>query len=162
MTVALVPGILVVMNIVYAATSLPFGNLADRMNRRMLLAIGVGMLIVADIVLATAGTVWQVALGAAIWGLHMGATQGLLSALVADAVPSDLRATAFGLYGLITGGALLAASVLAGWLWTVLGPGATFTAGAGFAGLALIAIISMRRPPAGDELNVSDPVPGAE
>jgi MFS family permease len=118
MTVALVPGVLVMMNIVYAATSFPFGRLADRMSRRMLLAAGVSVLIAADIVLATAGSVWQLAAGAAIWGLHMGATQGLLSALVADAVPSDLRATGFGLYGLVTGGALFAASVLAGWLWT--------------------------------------------
>src|SRR5215469_12596129 len=118
--------------------------MADHMSRRVVLAIGVGALIVANIVLATAETVWQVAVGAAIWGLHMGATQGFLSALVADTVPDDLRATAFGLYGLITGGALLVASVLAGWLWTVLGPSATFTAGAVFAALALIEIISKR------------------
>jgi MFS family permease len=127
------------------------------MSRRTLLAMGIGALIVADIVLATAETVWQVAVRAAIWGLHMEATQGLLSAVVADAVPSDLRATAFGLYGLVTGGALLAASVLAGWLWIVLGPGATFTAGAVFAGLALIAIIGIRPPPAHDEPDVSAP-----
>jgi MFS family permease len=140
MAVTLVPGILVVMNVVYAATSFPFGRLADRMSRGMLLVIGTSVLILADIVLATASTVWQVAIGAAIWGLHMGATQGVLSALVADAVPKDLRGTAFGLYGLITGGALFAASLIAGWLWTAFGPSATFTAGAAFAGMALIAI----------------------
>jgi MFS family permease len=145
MTISFLPGILVMMNIVYAATSLPFGRLADRMSRRMLLVIGVSVLIAADVVLATAGTAWQVVVGAAIWGLHMGATQGLLSALVADAVPGDLRATAFGFYGLVMGGALLAASVVAGWLWTSLGPGATFTAGAVFAGLALI-IITAQQP----------------
>lgn len=124
----------------------------------MLLVIGVAVLIVADIVLATAGTVWQVVAGAAIWVLHMGTTQGLLSALIADAVPSDLRATAFVPYGLVTGGALFAASVLAGWLWTVLGPGATFTAGAVFAGLALIAIsrrLRGKEPPARDEIRLS-------
>jgi MFS family permease len=143
--IALVPGILVIMNIVYAATSYPFGRLADGMSRRVLLVIGIAILIMADLVLATASTVWQVAAGAAIWGLHMGATQGLLSALVADAVPPDLRGTAFGLYSLITGAALLVASVLAGWLWTEIGPGATFGAGAAIAALALIGIV-VRRP----------------
>jgi MFS family permease len=145
LAIALVPGILVIMNIVYAATSYPFGRLADGMSRRVLLVIGIAILIMADLVLATASTVWQVAAGAAIWGLHMGATQGLLSALVADAVPPDLRGTAFGLYSLITGAALLVASVLAGWLWTEIGPGATFGAGAAIAALALIGIV-VRRP----------------
>jgi MFS family permease len=107
MKVALIPGILVTMNIVYAAAAYPFGRLSDRIGRRGLLLAGVGFLIAADIVLATAGSVWQVVGGAALWGLHMGATQGLLSALVVDAAPSHLRGTALGLYSLITGGALL-------------------------------------------------------
>jgi MFS family permease len=136
MQVALVPAILVAMNLVYAASAYPFGRLADRMSRQALLLLGIAFLIVADIVLALAGSVWLVILGAAIWGLHMGATQGLLSALVADAVPADLRGTAFGLYGLLTGVGLLLGSVLAGALWTVAGPAATFTAGAVIAGLA--------------------------
>ena len=90
----------------------PLGRLADRMSRSALLVVGVGFLIAADIVLATAGTVWQVVIGAALWGAHMGATQGLLSVLVADAVPENLRGTAFRLYSLITGAAVLAASVI--------------------------------------------------
>ena len=85
--------------------------------------------IAADLVLSIAGTVWQVMTGVVLWGLHMGATQGLLSALVADAVPADLRGTAFGFYSLITGVSLLAASVVAGWLWTIAGPGAAFYGG---------------------------------
>ena len=139
--VALIPGVLVTMNVVYAATAYPFGRLSDTMSRPTLLILGVGFLIAADLVLATSGTGWQVLAGAALWGLHMGATQGLLSALVVDRVPADLRGTALGLYSLITGGALLAASVLAGWLWTTISPGATFIAGAIFAALALIGII---------------------
>jgi MFS family permease len=142
--VALVPVILVTMNIVYAASAYPLGRLADRMSRSALLAVGVGFLIAADIVLATASTVWQVIAGAAVWGAHMGATQGLLSVLVADAVPENLRGTAFGLYSLITGAAMLAVSVIAGWLWTGFGPAATFTTGAVFSALALIGIVSRR------------------
>ena len=107
------------MNIVYAASAYPLGRLAERMSRSGLLVVGVGFLIAADIVLATAGTVWQVVIGAALWGAHMGATQGLLSVLVADAVPENLRGTAFGLYNLITGAAVLAASARLGLLTSV-------------------------------------------
>jgi MFS family permease len=144
MAIALIPGILVLMNIMYAASAYPFGRLADRVSRRALLAIGIIFLIAADIVLAMAGSIWQVLVGAAFWGLHMGATQGLLSALVADAVPGDLRGTAFGLYSLVTGATLLAASVIAGWLWTVIGPAATFTAGAIFAVLTIVGVVLRR------------------
>lgn len=140
LAVALVPGVLVIMNLVYAASAYPFGRLSDRMSRRTLLLLGIGFLIAADLVLSMAGTVWQVMAGVVLWGLHMGATQGLLSALVVDAVPADFRGTAFGFYSLIIGVSLLAASVVAGWLWTIAGPGATFTAGAIFAAAALIGI----------------------
>lgn len=140
LAVALIPGVLVTMNVVYAGAAYPFGRLSDAMSRRMLLLVGICLLIAADLVLATASTVWQVLIGAGLWGLHMGATQGLLSTLVGDAVPADLRGTAFGLYSLITGVALLAASVVAGWLWMALGPAATFGAGALFSALALIGI----------------------
>ncbi|HYM78126.1 MAG TPA: MFS transporter [Candidatus Dormibacteraeota bacterium] len=142
MAIALIPAVLVTMNVVYAAAAYPFGHLSDRVSRRTLLLFGIGFLMVADLVLATAGTVWQVLVGAAFWGLHMGATQGLLSTLVVHEVPPHLRGTAFGLYSLITGAALLVASVVAGWFWTVVGPGATFTAGAIFAGIAVVGIIA--------------------
>ncbi len=141
MALTFVPSVLVAMNIVYAAAAYPFGRLADRMSRSGLLLVGVGVLIAADGVLATAGSEWQVLVGAALWGLHMGATQGLLSALIGDTAPADLRGTAFGLYSLISGVALLAASIIAGGLWTDFGPAATFIAGAGFAGIAGIGIL---------------------
>lgn len=144
LAVGLIPGVLVTMNVVYAAAAYPFGRLSDRMSRRALLLLGIGVLIAADLVLAMAGTVWQVLAGAALWGLHMGATQGLLSTLIGDAVPADLRGTAFGLYSLITGVALLIASVVAGWLWTAIGPGATFTGGAIFAAIAFIGLVGRR------------------
>ena len=144
MALALIPAVLVLMNIAYAASAYPFGRLADRRSRPNLLMMGISFLIAADIVLATAGSVWQVMAGAAVWGLHMGATQGLLSAIVADVVPADLRGTAFGLYSLITGAAMLAASVIAGFLWTVVGPAAAFTAGAAFAVLSITGVMLRR------------------
>jgi len=82
--------------------------------------------------------------GVILWGLHMGATQGLLSTLVVDAAPADLRGTALGMYNLTTGIALLLASVLAGWLWTAFGPAATFLAGAAFVGIAVLGVVSWR------------------
>src|SRR6516165_6192737 len=100
LAITLIPGVLVVMNVVYAASAYPFGRLADLVSRRMLLVLGVIFLVAADIVLAMAGTVWQGAAGVVLWGLHMGATQGLLSTLVVDAAPADLRGTALVAYEL--------------------------------------------------------------
>ncbi|WP_260961618.1 MFS transporter [Pseudomonas citri] len=140
-----VPVVLIVMNVVYAASAWPFGEWSDRVDRRRLLALGIAFLIIADVLLAVASsTVWVLA-GSVFWGLHMGATQGLLTTLVADAAPVDLRGTAFGLFNLLTGLALLIASVLAGALWTAVGPAMTFVAGAGFSLLALIGLLIVTR-----------------
>jgi MFS family permease len=141
---AYVPAVLIAMNIVYAASAYPLGRLADRANRRTLLAGGIATLIAADLVLAAASSISVVFAGVALWGLHMGATQGLLSALVADAAPEDLRGTAFGLFNLATGAALLAASVIAGALWSTVGPSTTFLAGAGFSLVALAGLYAAR------------------
>ena len=139
-----VPVVLIVMNIAYAASAYPFGRASDRLGKRGLLAIGIVVLTAADLVLAGANSVWVVMVGAVLWGVHMGATQGILSAIVADRAPSDLRGTAFGLFNLVSGGALLVASLLAGALWTAVGPASTFLAGAGLSTLALIALFNVR------------------
>jgi MFS family permease len=142
--IALVPLVMVAMNVVYSGSAYPFGRLADRMSHRKLLAGGLAVLIVADLVLASSGH-WSVVLaGVALWGLHMGMTQGLLATMVADTSPADLRGTAFGLFNLSSGVAMLAASVVAGLVWDRLGPGATFFAGAGFCVLALGALARTR------------------
>ena len=140
-----IPVVLIVMNVAYAASAYPFGRLSDRMSRRWLLAWGIALLIAADLVLAGAGNVVLVMVGAVLWGVHMGATQGILSALVADRAPADLRGTAFGLFNLVTGGALLGASLLAGVLWTAIGPAATFLAGAALSAVALAGVTVMPR-----------------
>ena len=129
-----VPLVLIIMNVVYAAAAYPAGVAADSMSRWTLLLLGLAMLVLADLVLALAATPWQVFAGAALWGLHMGLTQGLLSKLVADNAPAVLRGTAFGIFNLVGGVALLLASVVAGSLWELVGPSATFIAGAAFAG----------------------------
>jgi MFS family permease len=145
LAIALVPGVLVVMNLVYAAVAAPIGLLSDNLGRIGLLVGGFTVLILADLVLGFASDIATVALGVALWGLHMGLTQGLLAALVADTAPIKLRGTAFGMFNLATGLALLVASVLAGALWDRLGPQATFLAGAAFTLLALIGLLPVRR-----------------
>lgn len=141
LAVTWVPMILIVMNLVYAASAYPLGKLSDNGSRRRLLAWGIVLLIAADLLLALAGSVWMVGLGAAVWGLHMGATQGLLSAMISDVAPSDLRGTAFGVFNLASGVALLAASIIAGSLWTAVGPAMTFYAGAAFSCAALAGLL---------------------
>ncbi len=144
--VMLVPAVLVVMNIVYSLSSYPAGVLADDGGRYRVLVVGVGFLVLADLVLAFAPGIGGVAVGVALWGLHMGFTQGLLATLVADTSPPELRGTAFGLFNLLTGGALLAASVVAGILWDSIGAHGTFVSGAVLATVALLGLVAIRRP----------------
>ena len=143
---ALVPLVMVAMNIVYSASAYPFGALSDRMSHRKLLGLGLLVLIAADAVLASSGHWAAVLGGVALWGLHMGITQGLLATMVADAAPADLRGTAYGCFNLMSGLAMLLASVTAGLLWDRYGAPATFAAGAAFSVLALLGLLA--RPPA--------------
>jgi MFS family permease len=133
---ALAPLVLVAMSAVYGLGSYPAGAWADRAQARRPLVTGLAFLVAADLVLAWSSGIAQAFVGIALWGAHMALTQGLLSKLVAEHAPADLRGSAFGLFHLTTGVAALAASVIAGVLWDRLGPGATFLAGAAFAGLA--------------------------
>jgi MFS family permease len=131
-----VPAVLVVMNVAYALSAYPAGWLSDRVNRWGVFAIGAALLIAADLVLAFGSSIALVGVGIVLWGLHMGFTQGLLAALVADAASAERRGTAFGVFNLVTGMALLVASVLAGVLWDRGGPTLTFLAGAGLTAFA--------------------------
>lgn len=140
MALSLVPLVLVAMNVVYSAFAYPFGKLADRISHRALLAAGLVLLIAADLVLASGDSWPAVIVGVILWGLHMAATQGLFATMVAAAAPADLRGTAFGFFNLVSGGALLIASVIAGLLWDSLGASATFLAGAAFAALTLMGL----------------------
>jgi len=139
--IAMAPWVMVVMSLVYAMTSYPAGAAADRGHGARLLSGGLLALIAADVVLAHAQTGATVFVGAALWGLHMGLTQGLLAALVAAAAPEDLRGTAFGVFNLVCGIALLLASGMAGWLWHAFGPAFTFYAGAAFTAIAWMALL---------------------
>jgi MFS family permease len=142
--VALVPLVLVAMNLVYAASAYPFGKLSDRISHAALLALGLIVLVAADLVLAT-NDHWAVVLvGVGLWGVHMGITQGLFATMVAETAPADLRGTAYGVFNLMSGIAMLAASVVAGLLWDRLGAPSTFHAGAAFSVIALIGLVRYR------------------
>ncbi len=138
MAMAYVPLVLVVMSLVYSLSSYPAGVLSDRWGRKGLFAAGLIALIVADLVLALAPSPFYVMVGVGIWGLHMGLTQGILSTLVADAAPVDLRGSAYGVFALISGVAALTSSVLAGVVWDQMGQAPVFYMGAGFAVIALL------------------------
>ncbi len=144
LSLMLVPLVLVVMNLAYALSAYPAGALSDRMNRVSVLILGLMLLVVADLVLALAPGIAGILAGVALWGLHMGLTQGLLAALVADFTPSELRGTAFGMFNLVTGVALLLASAVAGALWDAFGYQWTFLAGAAFALLTVLALLPLR------------------
>ena len=138
------PLVLVVMNVVFAASAYPLGRLADRASHNLLLGLGLVVLVAADLVLAQAQGLAGVAIGVMLWGLHMGMTQGLLATMVANAAPAQLRGTAFGFFNLMSGIAMLVASVLAGLLWDTLGAAVTFYCGAAFAVTALILLVLRR------------------
>ena len=144
LSIAWIPIVLVAMNVVYALSAYPFGKLSDNMSHARLLAFGLVVLVGADLVLAAGRSLDLIFLGIVLWGLHMGMTQGLLATMVADTAPPDLRGTAFGLYNLMSGLAMLLASVFAGLLWDRLGAAFTFYAGAVFSALALAGILSRK------------------
>ena len=139
-----VPMVLIVMNLVYAAAAYPAGVASDRYHHRTLLIAGLGVLVAADVVLAAAASPSTAFAGAALWGLHMGLTQGLFAKLVAETAPSELRGTAFGIFNVAGGGALMLASITAGWLWNAFGAPAAFLTGAGFAALAVLGLLARR------------------
>lgn len=138
--IAWVPLVMVAMNVVYALSAYPFGRLSDRVSHTTLLAGGLLVLLLADLVLAYDDHWVTVLVGVALWGVHMGMTQGLLATMVADTAPADLRGTAYGFFNLVSGVAMLVASVLAGWLWDRWGAASTFLAGAAFCGVTLLGL----------------------
>lgn len=143
---ALVPLVMVAMNFFYSISAYPFGKLSDRVSHKALLALGLVVLIAADLVLAIDGH-WSVMLaGVALWGIHMGMTQGLLAAMVSNTVPADLRGSAFGFFHLASGLAMLVASILAGLLWDQMGASWTFYGGAVISGVALLGVLCHSAP----------------
>jgi MFS family permease len=145
LALALVPLVLVAMNLVYTSVAYPAGVAADRGHRRALLGWGFAALLAADLLIASTSGLAALFAGIALWGVHMGLTQGLLSTLVADTAPAKLRGTAFGVFYLVSGAALLAASVLAGWLWSAYGAAATFYAGAAFTAVAAVGLLAVAK-----------------
>jgi MFS family permease len=145
LTATWVPMVMVVMSLLYAVSAYPAGWLSDRISRTKVLCVGIVLLILADLLLAQADSIMSMLAGVALWGLHMGFSQGILATLIADTAPEQLRGTAFGLFNLISGVCLLIASVLAGALWETSGSASTFLVGAVLAAAALLLLV-LRRP----------------
>ncbi|KIY38523.1 MULTISPECIES: MFS transporter [unclassified Pseudomonas] len=147
------PAVLVLMALAYSLSAYPAGVLSDRVGRRGVLMAGLGLLIAADLLLALLPGWAGLALGVAAWGLHLGFSQGIFAAMIADSAPINLRGTAFGLFNLLTGVALLVASVMAGLLWDGVGFQATFLVGAACATGTLIGVAWRRSGPIGGQPN---------
>lgn len=145
LTLALAPLPLVVMNVAYGLSAYPAGALSDSVPRLRLLGIGCVVLIAANGLLAWGDSLAWAWGGIVLWGLHMGLTEGLIAAMVADHAPAALRGSAFGVMHLIRGMLLLAASALAGGLWSLGGPAWAFSAGAGLAAVTLLLLRAMPR-----------------
>jgi sugar phosphate permease len=141
LSITLAPLVMVVMSLFYALSAYPVGALSDRMSKNALLATGLVLLASADLVLAQADTATVVIIGVALWGLHMGFSQGILATLVANATPQELKGSAFGLFNFVTGLFMLLASIIAGWLWDSYGAEMTFYAGAGFCVPAMLLLM---------------------
>ena len=137
---AFAPFVLIAMNIVYSVLAWPAGALSDRLSRRMVLAIGIIALAGAALSLSLASSLWGVALGITLWGVHLALTQGLLATFIADAAPTDLRGTAFGLFNLASGVAMLLGNALTGWLWDAKGADSAFLLSGLAASMILLAI----------------------
>lgn len=146
LNIAWIPGVLVVMSLAYSLSAYPAGVLSDRLDRRILLACGIVLLIAADLVLGASASIVPMLIGVALWGLHMGFTQGILAAMVAETAPKTLRGSAFGVFNLASGVCMLLASVIAGWLWDHHGAPMTFFAGAALAGVPLVMCRFAPRP----------------
>jgi len=140
-----IPLVMVVMNVFYAFSAYPAGALSDRMSKKYLLGISLILLTLADLVLAQAQSALMVMCGAALWGLHMGFSQGILATMVANTTVPELKGTAFGLFNFVTGLFMLLASVIAGWLWDNHGAETTFYAGAFFSVLTLLLLAIKRK-----------------
>lgn len=147
LTLGYVPLVLVAMNVSYTMTAYPAGVAADQLSRRTLLIVGLVMLVAADLILAAAASPLLAFIGAALWGIHMGLTQGLFAKLVADTAAVELRGTAFGTFNLVSGVMLLLSSFIAGTLWSAFGAPATFLTGAAFAMLAVLGLFAYRKSP---------------
>lgn len=139
------PVVLVIMGVAYSLSAYPAGVLSDRIARVKVLAIGLLLLLAADLVLAFAPGIPGMMIGTALWGFHMGFTQGIFNALIADNAPAELRGTAFGMFHLLSGLALLLASIIAGLLWDTVGYQGTFLTGATFALLTLFGLWTLRK-----------------
>ncbi|TCW75480.1 MFS transporter [Burkholderia sp. SRS-46] len=145
---AWIPGVMVVMNLVYAGAAYPVGKLSDRLSHRVLLALGLIFLLFADLLLGLGHSIPLLSLGVALWGLHMGFTQGIITALIAETAPPTLRGTAFGVFNLTCGLCMVAGSTLAGWLWDRFGASTPFLAGAALAAVPLCLCWYTPRPTA--------------
>jgi MFS family permease len=136
-----VASMLVLLNVIEAAVSLPAALLSDRLGRKRVITLGWLIYVLTYLGFALAASPQQIWLLFAGYGIYYGIVEGVALAFIADLVPDEKRGTAYGLYHGVVGITLLPASLLAGWLWQAFSPAAPFYLGAA---LAFLAMLGMR------------------
>jgi MFS family permease len=135
----------VTFNLVYALAAMPAGMVSDKLGRKRVIVVGWAIYALSYLGLALASATWQLWLLFALYGLYYGISEGVCRAFVCDLVPVEKRGTAYGWYHTAVGISLLPASVIAGWLWHLIGPSATFYFGAAMAGAAALGFLLLIR-----------------
>ncbi len=136
-----------VFNLTYTAFSWPAGRLSDRVDKRVLAALGYVVFAVVYLVFALApsrGALWGMM---AFYGLYYALTYPVLRALVADTAPAEVRGKAFGIFYFVTSVAALLASIITGELWKYVGPAFPFGISAALAAIAALMLLGTQLMP---------------
>jgi MFS family permease len=145
----MIPVIYLLFNLIYSLSAIPAGIAADRFGRKRIILLGFVLFAVLYYGFAAARDTTAIWLLFGFYGLFMGLTEGIQKAFLATIIPSDFKATAFGVYNTAVGLAMFPASIIGGWLWDNISPSATFYYGVITASLSstlfVVFIVAIKR-----------------
>ncbi|MCJ7482332.1 MAG: MFS transporter [Thermodesulfovibrionales bacterium] len=139
--IVMIPVVYLLFNLVYSLSSIPAGIAADRFGKKRVILLGFILFAILYYGFAIAKDATAIWVLFGFYGLFMGITEGIQKAFLATIIPSDFKATAFGVYNSAVGIAMFPASLIGGWLWDHVSPSATFYFGSITAGLSAILFI---------------------
>ncbi len=137
----MIPVVYLLFNLIYSLSAIPAGIAADRFGRKRVILLGFVLFAILYYGFAIAKDTTAIWVLFGFYGLFMGLTEGIQKAFLATIIPSDFKATAFGVYNTAVGLAMFPASLIGGWLWDHISPSATFYYGAITASLSAVLFI---------------------